>query len=215
MITDDRITSFIKSFMTDNTVEIKDIETKAREKGVPIIRKEAESFLQTMVAMNRPENILEIGSAVGYSGILMATAYVGAHITTIELDSARAAEARGNFEKLGLSDRIDLIEGDAAVVLEDLARENRKFDFVFMDAAKGQYMSYWGNVIKMLHSGSVILTDNCLQEGSIIHSRSLITQRDRTIYDRMREFLYSITHTEGIRTSMVPIGDGMAVSVIE
>jgi len=100
-------------------------------------------------------------------------------------------------------------------VLEDLARENRKFDFVFMDAAKGQYMSYWGNVIKMLHSGSVILTDNCLQEGSIIHSRSLITQRDRTIYDRMREFLYSITHTEGIRTSMVPIGDGMAVSVIE
>lgn len=215
MITDDRITSFIKSFMTDNTAEIKDIETKAREEGVPIIRKEAESFLQTMVAMNRPENILEIGSAVGYSGILMATAYVGAHITTIELDSARAAEARGNFEKLGLSDRIDLIEGDAAVVLEDLARENRKFDFVFMDAAKGQYMSYWGNVIKMLHSGSVILTDNCLQEGSIIHSRSLITQRDRTIYYRMREFLYSITHTEGIRTSMVPIGDGMAVSVIE
>ena len=215
MITDDRITSFIKSFMTDNTAEIKDIETKAREEGVPIIRKEAESFLQTMVAMNRPENILEIGSAVGYSGILMATAYVGAHITTIELDSARAAEARGNFEKLGLSDRIDLIEGDAAVVLEDLARENRKFDFVFMDAAKGQYMSYWGNVIKMLHSGSVILTDNCLQEGSIIHSRSLITQRDRTIYDRMREFLYSTTHTEGIRTSMVPIGDGMAVSVIE
>lgn len=215
MITDDRITSFIKSFMSDNAAEVKAIELKAREEGVPVIRKEAESFLQTMTAIVKPKNILEIGTAVGYSAILMAGAYENSHITTIELDAERASEARNNFEKLNLSERIDLIEGDAGIVLEELSKENRKYDFVFMDAAKGQYMSYWENIIKMIHTGSVILTDNCLQEGSVIHSRSLITQRDRTIYDRMREFLYNITHTEGIKTSIIPIGDGMAISVKE
>ena len=213
MITDDRITSFIKSFMTDNTAEIKDIETKAREEGVPIIRKEAESFLQTMVAMNRPENILEIGSAVGYSGILMATAYVGAHITTIELDSARAAEARGNFEKLGLSDRIDLIEGDAAVVLEDLARENKKFDFVFMDAAKGQYINWLPDVMRLMKNGGVLISDNVLQEGDIIESHYLVERRNRTIYKRMREYLYELKHNPSLITSIIPLGDGVTVSV--
>lgn len=215
MITDERIQTFLKSLEPEQSRELAEIASRAREEGVPIVRPGMEHFLQTIVMMNRPKRILEVGTAVGYSALVMSEAEPEVEIMTIELDKGRAELAKLNIDKLNKSDKIHVIEGDADHVLEDMIdNKEEAFDMVFIDAAKGQYMSYWEKVCKLIKKGSVIVTDNCLQEGGLIQARSLISQRDRTIYDRMREFLYNIMHDDKFMTTIIPIGDGVAVSVL-
>ena len=215
MITDERIQTFLQSLEPEQSRELAEIASRAREEGVPIVRPGMEHFLQTIVMMNRPKRILEVGTAVGYSALVMSEAEPEVEIMTIELDKGRAELAKLNIDKLNKSDKIHVIEGDADHVLEDMIdNKEEAFDMVFIDAAKGQYMSYWEKVCKLIKKGSVIVTDNCLQEGGLIQARSLISQRDRTIYDRMREFLYNIMHDDKFMTTIIPIGDGVAVSVL-
>ena len=215
MITDERIQTFLQSLEPEQSRELAEIASRAREEGVPIVRLGMEHFLQTIVMMNRPKRILEVGTAVGYSALVMSEAEPEVEIMTIELDKGRAELAKLNIDKLNKSDKIHVIEGDADHVLEDMIdNKEEAFDMVFIDAAKGQYMSYWEKVCKLIKKGSVIVTDNCLQEGGLIQARSLISQRDRTIYDRMREFLYNIMHDDKFMTTIIPIGDGVAVSVL-
>lgn len=210
-IVNERIVSFINSFDRADSEICMTIEKEARDTYVPIIRKEMGSFLKVLLAMKRPENILEIGSAVGYSSILMSeNISESARITTIENYDKRIPIARENFRRAGKEDVITLIEGDAGEVLKTL---EGPYDFIFMDAAKAQYIVILPEVIRLLATGGVLVTDNVLQEGDITESRYGVTRRNRTIYDRMREYIYAVTHSNELQTSIVPIGDGITISV--
>ncbi len=216
MLTDERMETYLKSLDMGNTDFLVKLEEEAIADLVPIIRPSMQRLIKVLLKMNKPSEILEVGTAVGFSAILMAE-YGGSdcRITTIEKYEKRIPIAKENFVKAGKEEQITLIEGDAAKVLTDLRSSNMKYDFIFMDAAKGQYINFYENVIALLNSGGVLLTDNVLQEGNIIESRFAVTRRDRTIHSRMRDYLYTITHDLRLTTSILPIGDGVAISVKE
>lgn len=213
MITNERITDYIKSLEPDRPPLIREIGRKAREEQVPVIREETASFLQTMVALKRPRAILEVGTAVGYSALLMAQVMPeDCRITTIEKYEKRIPAARENFKRAGEESRITLLEGDAEHILKGLSGP---FDLVFMDAAKAQYLLWLPLVLRLMEPGGVLLSDNVLQEGDIVESRYGLERRNRTIHARMREYLYQLKHSEKLLTSVIPIGDGMTVSILK
>ena len=211
MITDERIVTFINSLDTENSEILETIEREARASDVPIIRREMQSFLKVLISLQKPASILEVGTAVGFSALLMSEyAPVGCRITTIENYEKRIPIARENFIRAGKEERITLIEGDAAKVLAQLGGE---FDFIFMDAAKGQYIHYLPDVMRLLSEGGCLVSDNVMQDGDVIESRFAVERRNRTIHARMREYLYELKHREDLVTSILPLGDGVAVSV--
>lgn len=161
--------------------------------------------------MKKPMRVLEVGTAVGFSALLMSD-YLpeGGHITTIENYEKRIPIARENFRRAGKGDKITLIEGDATEVLAEM---EGTFDFIFMDAAKGQYIHYLPNVLRLLSDGGCLVSDNVMQDGDIIESRFAVERRNRTIHARMREYLYELKHREDLVTSIIPLGDGVAVSI--
>ena len=169
------------------------------------------SFMKFLMASHKPVNILEVGCAIGFSALLMAEyAPDECHITTIEKYEKRIPIARDNFERAGRSDRIELLEGDAADILKELTGE---YDFIFMDAAKGQYIHFLPDVLRLLKKGGILLSDNVLQDGNVMDSRFAVIRRDRTIHSRMREYLYELKHNEELVTDIIPIGDGVTISV--
>ena len=190
---------------------LEEIEKEARKNYVPIIRKETQNLLKLLLAMNRPKRILEVGTAVGFSALLMEEYNpVACKITTIENYEKRIPIARQNFLSAGKQNVIELLEGDASEVLKTL---QEPYDFIFMDAAKGQYINFLPEVMRLLKTGGVLVSDNVLQDGDIIESRFAVTRRDRTIHKRMRDYLYEITHMEELMTSVLPVGDGVTISV--
>lgn len=211
MIVNDRIVSYIHSLETDNSPVLEEMAVYAAGNNVPIIRKEVESFLRVLLKMNNPKKILELGTAIGYSAILMSE-YVpdDGKIITIENYDKRIPIARENIVRAGKESVITLLEGDALEILPEL---NEEFDFIFVDAAKAQYINFLPHCLRLLRKGGVMLSDNVLQEGDLTESRYAVTRRDRTIHSRMREFLYQIKHMEELETSIVPIGDGMSISI--
>ncbi|MCM1309054.1 MAG: O-methyltransferase [Butyrivibrio sp.] len=210
-IVNENIVSFINSFDKGESGLCRSIEKEAREALVPVIRREMGAFLKTLLALKRPRRILEIGTAVGYSALLMSESIGGdAHITTIENYAPRISAAKENFRRAGKEDVITLLEGDAAHILRELSGE---YDFIFMDAAKAQYIAILPDIIRLLERGGLLVTDNVLQEGEITKPRFGVTRRNRTIYERMREYLYEVTHCKELQTSIIPIGDGAALSV--
>lgn len=211
MIVDERIVTFINSMETENSEILEAIESEALSTYVPIIRKEMQSFLKVLLTIQKPMRILEVGTAVGFSALLMSD-YLpeGGHITTIENYEKRIPIARENFRRAGKEDKITLIEGDATEVLAEM---EGTFDFIFMDAAKGQYIHYLPNVLRLLSDGGCLVSDNVMQDGDIIESRFAVERRNRTIHARMREYLYELKHREDLVTSIIPLGDGVAVSI--
>ena len=205
MIVDERIVTFINSLDTRNSDLLEAVEAEARAADVPIIRREMQSFLKVLLLMHKPGSILEVGTAVGFSALLMSEAVPGeCHITTIENYGKRIPVARENFRRAEKEDQITLIEGDALEVM-------RKLDF--MDAAKGQYIHYLPDAMRLLGEGGVLVSDNVMQDGDVIQSRFAVERRNRTIHARMREYLYELKHNEELTTSIIPLGDGVAVSV--
>ena len=187
------------------------IAGEAREALVPIIRQETAAFLKSMVACVRPMRILEVGTAVGFSTLLMCEyGPEDMEIVTIENYEKRIPVAKDNFRRAGRESQITLLEGDAGEILKNLTGT---FDMIFMDAAKGQYIHWLPDVLRLMKEGSVLVSDNVLQEGDIIESHYLVERRNRTIYKRMREYLWQLTHSPVLRTSVLPLGDGAAVSV--
>ena len=210
MIVDERIVTFINSMETENSEILEAIEREALETQVPIIRKEMQSFLKVLITIQKPMRILEVGTAVGFSALLMSEyAPDGCEITTIEKYEKRIPIARGNFRRAGKENQITLLEGDAFEVLKSL---EGSFDFIFMDAAKGQYIHFMPEVLRLLADGGTLVSDNVLQDGDIIESRFAVERRNRTIHARMREYLYELKHKEELITSVLPLGDGVAVS---
>ena len=211
MIVDERIVTFINSMETENSEILEAIESEALSTYVPIIRKEMQSFLKVLLTIQKPMRILEVGTAVGFSALLMSEyAPAGCEITTIENYEKRIPIARNNFKRAGKESQITLLEGDAMEVLPML---DEPYDFIFMDAAKGQYIHYMPEVMRLLKTGGTLVSDNVMQDGNIIESRFAVERRDRTIHSRMREYLYELKHHEELLTSIIPLGDGVAVSV--
>lgn len=214
MIIDDRITAYISSLDREQSELLLKLEKCALEDDVPIIKKATGSLLRFLITTKRPKKILEVGAAVGYSSILMSE-YMpeGCHITTIEKMEERIIKAKENIEIAGKKDKITLLEGDALVKLKELTmNENQTYDFIFMDAAKGQYINFLPEIMKLLPVGGILISDNVLQDGDIIQSRYGVTRRNRTIHTRMREYLYALTHMEELDTVILPIGDGVTLS---
>ena len=248
MIVDERLVTYINSLDTGNTSILDQIEQEALDSYVPIIRKEMQQFLKLLLAMKRPMRILEVGTAVGFSAILMAESYTnvdaykdfGANvfadsaelapqndialekdqyiglkldrvheITTIENYEKRIPIAKENFIRAGKEKQIMLLEGDAAQILPTLTET---YDFIFMDAAKGQYIHFMPDILRLLKTGGTLVSDNVLQDGDIIESHYAVIRRNRTIYKRMREYLYELTHRKDLVTAVLPVGDGITVS---
>ncbi len=212
MITgDERLNAFIDSLDTGNTPFLNGIEKEAKETNVPIIRTQVQSLLKLLLAMRKPATILEVGCAIGFSALLMSEyGPEDCHITTIEKYEKRIPVARENFRRAGKEERITLLEGDAAEILQKMTGA---YDMIFMDAAKGQYIHFLPDVLRLLAPGGILLSDNVLQDGNILESRFAVTRRNRTIHSRMREYLYELKHHPQLETVILPVGDGVTLSV--
>ena len=234
MIVDENIVDYINSLERELPEHIIKIMKEALADEVQIIRRETMTLMRYLLKTHKPMRILEVGAAVGFSSILMSE-YMpeGASIITIERMEERIIKAKENITNTQKGDVITLLEGDATEILEDLVngntthldnlccdKDNKKtetsfvgeFDFIFMDAAKGQYMNFFPNIMKLLKTGGILLTDNVLQDGAVAKSRYGVIRRDRTIHSRMREYLYTLTHMEELDTVVLPVGDGVTIS---
>ena len=205
MMTDERTAAFIHSFDSGNTLFLDQLEQEALRDNVPIIRSATQDLLKLLLALKKPVNILEVGCAVGFSALLMSEyAPQGCHITTIEKYEKRIPIARENFKRAGKEADITLLCGDAAELLKDLTGS---YDFIFMDAAKAQYIHFFPEVYRLLEKDGLLVSDNVLQDGEILESRFAVTRRNRTIHSRMREYLYELKHHKGLVTSILPVGE--------
>ena len=200
ILEENRTASYIRSLYTGNTELLDTIEQEALRDYVPIIRVETQSLLKLLLKQKKPRRILELGTAVGFSALLMCEyAPSDCHVTTIE-----------NYEKAGKCDQITLLEGDAMEIIKTL---DGPYDFIFVDAAKAQYIHYFPELMRLLEQDGYLVSDNVLQDGDLIQSRFAVERRNRTIHARMREYLYELTHNQELTTSILPVGDGVAVSV--
>lgn len=210
MIVDERMVSFINSLDTGNPDYLNELEEYALATDVPIVRTEMQSFLRFLMKMKRPKKILEVGTAIGFSALLMSEyAPEGCQITTIEKYEKRIPLAKENFQKAGKDHLITLLQGDALEILPSLTEQ---YDFIFMDAAKGQYIHFLPDILRLLAPNGLLVSDNVLQDGDVLESRFAVTRRNRTIHSRMREYLYTLKHMEELTTAIIPLGDGVALS---
>ncbi len=215
MIIDERIAAYINSLGSELPPELSSLEKEALEHHVPIIKKETQGLLRFLLRMQHPLQILEVGTAIGFSALFMSEyTNPGCRITTIEKVPMRLVEAQKNLssERFPKKDKIRLCQGEALEVLKELVLKKERYDFIFLDAAKAQYMSFLPHLLALLEEGGLLVTDNVMQDGTVINSRYSIVRRDRTIHSRMREFLYTITHMEALETVILPVGDGIAIS---
>ena len=211
MIVDERMVTYINSLDMGNTPLLNEIEKEAKADLVPVIRREMQSFLKVLLAIHRPLRVLEVGTAVGFSALLFCEyGPENMQVTTIEKYEKRIPIARENFRRAGRENQITLLEGDAADILKEL---QESYDLIFMDAAKGQYIHFLDDVLRLMKPGSVLVSDNVLQGGDIIESHYAVERRNRTIYKRMREYRYELKHNDKLLTSVIPLGDGVTVSV--
>ena len=211
MIIDERLFTFINSFDKGNSPFLDELEQEAKRDYVPIIRTDMQNLLRFLLRLKRPLNILEVGTAVGFSALLMAEATTeDCQITTIENYEKRIPIARANFQRAGMEHRITLLEGDATEILKEL---EGPYDFIFMDAAKGQYLNFLPDLLRLLEKDGMLVSDNVLQDGDLMESRYAVTRRNRTIHSRMRDYLYELKHNPQLETVILPVGDGVTVSV--
>ena len=211
MIVEERMKTYINSLDMGNTPFLQELESRALADRVPIIRRDMQSFMRMLLAVKQPKRILEVGTAVGFSTLLMCEyGPKDLKIVTIENYEKRIPVAKDNFRRAGRESQISLLTGDATEILGKL---DGTYDFIFMDAAKGQYIHWLPDVLRLMHKGSILVSDNVLQEGDIIESHYLVERRNRTIYKRMRQYLYELKHNPLLETSILPLGDGAAISV--
>lgn len=215
MIVDERIAAYINSLAKELTTSLLALEKEAIENYVPIIKKETQGILRFLLRLQQPKRILEVGTAIGFSALFMSE-YTNdeCKITTIEKVPMRLVEAEKNLasEAFPHKDKVTLRQGEALDILKDSVLQQEIYDFIFLDAAKAQYMNFLPELMKLLKQGGILVTDNVLQDGTVTNSRYSIVRRDRTIHSRMRDYLYTITHMEELETVILPIGDGVAIS---
>ena len=211
MIVDLNITEYIRSLMKEEKNDLSKIEAEARVNHVPIVKPETKELLRTLVLLKKPMKILEVGAAVGFSSLYMNRYQPeGGTIITIERNEKRIKKAKENIKNQGKEEQITLLEGDAIEILKGL---DGSFDLIFVDAAKGQYIHFLPDVLRLLAPDGLLFSDNVLQDGDVLESRFAVTRRNRTIHSRMREYLTMLTHTPELTTSVIPIGDGVSLTM--
>lgn len=211
-IINDKVTAYINELYRPVNQPLARLRREAEEARVPIILRDTETFLLDLVRMKRPSSILEVGTAVGYSAACMATVFSGCTVTTIEADEETAAVARDNIRRLGLSDRIEVLLGPGQEVLERLSGS---YDFVFIDAAKSHYRTFWDKALPLCSPGAVIVCDNVLMKAMTVSDEYDPKHKFKTSIRNMREFLTYITNTEYADTSVLPVGDGVSFSILK
>jgi len=214
MVDYERFESFLESLPDDLPEYLLDLELENIRANIPIIRKGSQRLIRFMLELKKPVKVLEVGTATGFSSIFMLEFLdKKAGITTIEKMEERIDKAEETFRNLDKNKQITLIKGDAMEILADLVSKNKMFDFIFMDAAKGQYINFFENIKKLLVPGGMLITDNMLQEGRLLDSRYTVVRRDRTIHQRMREYVNVLMTDKNFETILLASGDGMAVSI--
>ncbi len=208
----ERTEVFLDRFRGEPPEHIRKLEKYAIEHKVPVIRRGTRDVLRFLLRTEKPDRVLEVGTAIGYSALFMKTCLPHGRITTIEKVEMRILEARRNLEKFDPEGQIRLLEGDAASVLPGLVETGEHFDFIFMDAAKGQYLNFLPDILALLLPGGMLVSDNIFHGGDVMESRYAVTRRDRTIHGRMREYLQCIMDHRDLETICLPVGDGMTVS---
>lgn len=209
----ERMEVFLDKYREELPRYIVELERQALADEVPVIRRGTRDVLRYLLRTEQPEHVLEVGTAIGYSALCMKEFLPSSSsVTTIEKVEMRLAEARKNLHRYDPERRISLLEGDAAERLKQLVKQGKSFDFIFMDAAKGQYLNFLPDVLQLLKENGTLVSDNILHEGDVLQSRYAVTRRDRTIHGRMREYLQVLMDTEGLETICLPIGDGMTIS---
>ena len=211
-ISEIRVNDFIDSLSNEDDEDILLLKKYAIENDVPIIRDETREFLRCILNIKKPMNVLEIGTAIAYSTLIIHRTCKNANITTIEDFERRIIESKKNIDKYFDKTKITLIEKDASIFLNE-CDNNECFDFVFLDAAKGQYINWLPDIKRLMKKDAILLADNIFKDGEILESKFLIKKRDRTIHKRMREFLYCIKHDENLITYIYNLGDGISVSI--
>lgn len=204
------ILSFLNNITRQDHPLLNEMEEYARKAYIPIIQRESARLLQVLCALSRPKRILEIGTAIGYSSILLAeTLEQPGIIDTIELDEERADEAEGYIRRAGLEKVIRVLRADAYEVLQCL---QNPYDFIFLDAAKGQYMEFLPQCLRLLNPGGLLISDNILYRG-MVAKEGPVEHKHRTITVRLRAYIQALMSNDKLITSIIPIGDGMAVSI--
>ena len=211
MITNPKVLEYLDIISPVNSKAIEEIRAEAKRNYIPIIKRDTENFLKFVLKMQNPGSILEIGCAVGYSAAVMLE-NSDADIVTVEKMPERVEEAKRNIKYADFESRASILEGDAGDILKSLADRGEKFDFIFMDAAKAQYITWLPIVKKLLKESGMIFSDNCLQEGDLAESSFAIRKRDKTIHKRMREYIYLLLHDETLESWIFSIGDGVLLS---
>lgn len=208
-LVEDYISEYLNNMLTDCEGELGELQKTSYKEGLPIIPKDVVKLLGFVLGIKKPKAILEIGMAVGFSSSYMAQFLPSdGYIKTIDRYPMMIERAKENFKKFGLEDKITILEGNANDVLKEL---DEKFDFVFMDAAKGQYITILPDVLRLTKKGGIIMADDIFQEGRVARDYYSIPRRQRTIHKRLNEFLYEITHNDKLRTTLLTVGDGVAL----
>ena len=206
----DYILRYIRETLPKSEGLLLEMEGYAKENGVPISQPESIRFLEIIIKIANAKRILEVGSAIGYSAIRMSKA-TGGCVTTIELSDDMADIAEENIKKAGLSEKITLIRGDGREVIPEIEGE---FDLIFIDAAKGQYQEFFNEAKRLLRVGGILVSDNVLFKG-MTATDELVIRRKITIVKRLREYLTMLKENKDFATALLPIGDGVAISVKE
>ena len=208
-IVNDKVENYIRETLKPSQGLLRDLELYAEKNSVPIIHKEVADLLRVILKLKRPKKILELGCAIGYSSLFFADVLDGdVEIVTTERNPIMLERAQDNIKKAGMEDRIKILVGDAEETLKDL---EGTFDMIFIDAAKGHYKMFFDMLIGKLNHGGIVISDNILYKG-MIASDDYVVRRKKTIVKRMRTYLDYICDLEGISTSLIPIGDGLAIS---
>lgn len=210
MICFDYIVEYIRNTIKEDDGILMELREFAASNGIPVIQPETAKLLLVLGLAVKPLRILEAGTAIGYSSILLSkTLRNGGVVDTIENDCKMLDMARHNIRMAGCQDRINSIAGDIAEVLRCL---DKKYDFILLDAAKGQYIELLPDCIRLLENGGLLVSDNVLFKGMVANDK-LVIRRKKTIVKNLREYLDNICNNPALETSILPVGDGVAVSV--
>lgn len=211
-IVNDKVENYIRETLRPSQGLLRELEVYAEENSVPIIHKEVADLLRVLLKLKKPKKILELGCAIGYSSLLFVDVLDGdVEIVTTERNPVMLERAQENIKKADMEDRIKILVGNAEDTLKDI---EGNFDMIFIDAAKGHYKLFFDMLIDKLNRGGIVVSDNILYKG-MIASDDYVVRRKKTIVKRMRTYLDYICDLEGISTSLIPIGDGLAISYKE
>lgn len=215
-ITNNIITAYINNLYECDNPKLRELREFAEVKKVPIILKDTEGLLLSLLKIKKPERLLEIGAAVGYSACCFADG-CGCRVTTVETNEEAYRAALSNIESLGFGDKVEVIHGDAADVLEAMASEisdEELYDVVFIDAAKSHYKTFWDMAVPLCRQDALIVCDNVLMKGMTASDEYDPNRKYKTSIRRMREFIKYITSLDYADTCILPVGDGISISVI-